>query len=355
MNIIFLANELNYTCGVTNHLLHLTHGLLEPGGFNIRIICGGGNGINRFGKHDIEIIQNKYFLHAGRSLPGYISAVKFLTGFVRKNKISILHSHNHYAANIAMRAAQFSEAVTIQTNHGLIKEQGKLKHFNARYYISINEHISEFITQNKISSEENTGFIRCGIPVPDTMPVKPGGTIRVIAASRFTPEKGLDTYIKAVSELSPAVKKKSEFLIAGSGELEHELKQLNQNLSAGVKFTGNITDMYDMLEKTHILVYPSRSDSEGFPAVITEAGACGNLVISSDFRGAGHVISGGVDGIIFNKNNHGKLKEILEEVILNFNDYNVHSEKFYGKIKDWFSLSEMIEKHIKFYNKCLEK
>jgi len=179
--------------------------------------------------------------------------------------------------------------------------------------------------------------------------------IKLIAASRFTNEKGLDTYIEAVSKVSPDTKNKAEFYLAGEGETEAELIKLNTITNAGIKFLGSVKDIYDLLRTTHILVYPSRSKSEGFPAIITEAGATNNLVISSDFDGAGYVITGNEDGFIFKQNDADALRDKLKNAINNYADYKSKSLKFYNKIKDRFNIDTMIDKHMELYEQCLKK
>jgi glycosyltransferase involved in cell wall biosynthesis len=354
LNILLLTNELRYTCGVTNHLLHLTEGLSKIKGNKLWIICGGGNGIDRFKDIKVKIITDERFLHQLRNLKHYASAIKFLISFILKNKIDILHSHSHYAASIAFDAARFTGTVTIQTNHGLIGYEGFLKHFRAKKYIAINEHIYDYLVQNKIAFKKNISFIRCGIPVPDSIPSKDINRLKVVAATRFIYEKGLDIYIEAVSKLDKDTKSKAEFFLAGDGELRSDLLIMNKEKGGNISYLGNLLDINDILELSHILVYPSRSSSEGFPAIITEAGANGLVVISSDFPGVGSVIKNNTDGIIFKMDDAADLTKKLTVVISKYDNYIPASKNLYSKIKDWFSLEKMINKHRELYTSCLK-
>ena len=355
MNVLLIANELRYTCGVTNHLLHLAKGLSETGKVKIWIACGGGNGINRFSDIDATIISDDVFLHLNRNFSNFLSAINSLVKIIKQNNIEILHSHSHYAANFAQRAAQLTGAVTIQTNHGIIADKGKLKHFNADNYIVINEHIFEHLRNTENIPAENISFIRCGITIPLERIEKNRERIKVIAASRFKHEKGLDIYINAVSKLDEYTRSKAGFYIAGEGELEADLQSLNKHMNAGVNFMGSIKDMYGILEQSHILVYPSRSRSEGFPAIITEAGACGNLVVSSDFDGVRFVIDDNTDGLIFPVDDDATLAGLLNLAINGFDAYSKMAESFHEKTKRLFSVDEMVQKHFELYKKCLVK
>lgn len=355
MNILFIVNELRYTCGVTNHILHLSKGLAETGKVKLSILCGGGNGLDRFNDINVNIVSDKRFFHRNRSIPQYISAITFLAKFIRKNKIEIVHSHTHYSANIARRASKIIRTVTIQTNHGLLRKKGRLKHFNSDKYIAINEHIYDYLLSNKIAEKNNISFIRCGIPIDKVAPAKGKENITVLAASKFSYEKGLDTFINAVSLLDNITKGKADFFIAGEGETESSLKELNNKLNSNIQFLGNVNDIYALLRKNHIFVYPSRSKSEGFPAVISEAGATANLVISSDFEGAAPVMKNNEDCIIFQRENPDDLMKKLAGVINNYTDYEGFALKFYNKVKELFDLKTMIDKHIILYENCLKR
>lgn len=353
INVLIIANELRYICGVTNHILHLSKGLAESGEVKLFIICGGGNGTNLFKDVNALLTIDKRFFHKGRNITNYFSAITFLAKFIRKNKIDIIHSHSHYAANIAANAVKLSKSKTVQTNHGILKSRGRLKHFNADKYIAINEHISDYLINTGAADKDNIEFIRCGIPVETSPAEKTSEKIKVIAASRFTYEKGLDVYIKAVSLLDDSAKSKAEFLLAGDGELESSLKELSNKLNSGINFTGSITNIYQLLKDTHILVYPSRSLTEGFPAIITEAAACNNVVISSKFYGSGYILKNNENALMFEHEDINSLVSLLEDVINNYNKFSGISFSLYSTIKDKFRIDTMIEKHLNLYKKMI--
>ncbi len=353
MNILFLANEIRYTCGVTNHLLYLTRGLSSLNNIKLFLICGGGDGQERFRDIDIEILTDKRFLHGKRDIYNYFNAIIFLKSFVKKNKINIIHSHSHYGANIAA-AAKKNQIRTIQTNHGILEYHGKLKHFSADKFIAINEHIYDYLLKNKIAPRGRIAFIRCGINIPFKPDKKTLSPIRILAASRFTRKKGLEIYIESVSNIKKGLKKNAEFLIAGEGELNDELRTLNEQLNAGIKFLGRVIDMDRLLSSTHIFVHPANSNTEGFPAVISEAGAHNNILISSDFRGIDSIVRNYENGFLFRINSVSELTGILENLLGNYSEYKPIALNLYEKIKVEFDLEKMIQKHLKLYKECLQ-
>ncbi len=352
-NLLLLVNELRYTCGVTNHILHLSSGLSLSGEAKVWIITGGGNGVNRFAGMDVNIITDERFLHSNRSFSGHVSAISFLVKFIRENNIDIVHSHYHYGAAIARRASKLCKIPAIQTNHGLLPEMGRLKHFNADKYVAINEHILEHLLSKKIAAEKDIYFIRCGIPVEKELPHKSDSQIRVIAASRFVEGKGVDTFIKAASLVNSKGSINASFTLAGEGVLEEELRALDNKLNAGVKFVGRILDMYTLLREAHILVFPGVSDNEGFPAIITEAGATGCVLVTSRFNAAGNILIDGENCRMFAPNDEKELSDILTECITNYEKMKPLAANLYEKIKKEYDLQTMIDKHLLMYKECL--
>jgi glycosyltransferase involved in cell wall biosynthesis len=120
-----------------------------------------------------------------------------------------------------------------------------------------------------------------------------------------------------------------------------------------IEFTGSVRELGNVLKDTHIFVYPSRSKREGFPAVITEAGANNNLLISSSFNGIEPVISNGENGLLFEPDNAEQLADLLVQTVNNFSEFSDMSLKFYTKVKELFSADLMIRKHTELYEKCL--
>lgn len=352
INVLHITNELRFTCGITNHLLNLVDGFNYADDVKLFIITGGGNGVNRFNNNRINIESNSNYFHENRSFRNFFKALVHLRQYIKENKIDIVHSHNHYAANIANNASYTCKIKTVQTNHGLLKPEGKLKHLIADKYVAINEHILEHIISQNICKPEDVKLIRCGIKFPDTKPVKNQSKLKIIAASRFTKEKGLDLFIKAVSKLDADIKSKCEFYIAGEGEEEKNLRQLDNKLNCGINFTGRIINLTDFLNQSHIFVFCGNSDLEGYPAVITEAASTGNLIISSDFLGYNSVLKDNENSLIFSKNCVEELTNRLNYGITSYSNLSNITGNAFTNLKILFDRDKMITELKNYYLKC---
>ena len=104
---------------------------------------------------------------------------------------------------------------------------------------------------------------------------------------RITPEKGLDTVLRA---LPPTL----ELVVAGDGS---ERARLEQESRRGVTFLGQIdaVDVPRLLRSARALVVPSRW-YEGQPRAIVEAFASGVPVVASRIGGLPELIEDGVNG-----------------------------------------------------------
>ncbi len=129
---------------------------------------------------------------------------------------------------------------------------------------------------------------------------------------------------------------------------------MNEDLNAGIKFLGRVNSLGDTLKDTHIFIYASRSKTEGFPAVITEAGAFNNLLITSDFDGVSSVVKDNVDALVFSVDDAGKLAELTTKAISEYSSLSKISEQFYFKVKELYDVDKMISKHEELYSQCLK-
>lgn len=350
MNILYLTNELNHADGVSAHLYNLISELKNKFRINISIICGGGNATDKFKDTGSEVIVNRTINHSSRNLKNFASAIIYVYKFARSDKTDIIHSHNHYTSNIAYRSSKFSGTKTVQTVHGIIPEEGRLEHLSGDNFITVNDHIYRSI-KPKLSNENKIELIYNGLEFRDEINIEINNKVKFLAASRLEPGKGLSTYIEAVSKLPVEYRNRAEFIIAGEGSLENELKILNNETGAGIIFPGMIRDMRKMYDEADVFVIPS--ESEGLPMSMLEAIASGSSIISSDFEGVESIITDGIDGTLFRMNDPVSLKEKLMAAIDNPDKLRIYSSALLKKAKVKFSISGMGLKHYNFYKRII--
>ncbi|MEO8209590.1 MAG: glycosyltransferase family 4 protein [bacterium] len=355
LNLLILTDELNYSDGVTSHLFYLLTELKKTNKLAIFLMYSGGDSGKRFIDSGINVLENKFLSHQNRSIKNFTRIILNVFNFSKKNKINIIHSHNHYAANIGHRVSKLISVRTIQTIHGLIPEAGRLSHFNAGKFISVSEPIVGYILKNKISSKENVKLIRHGVPLIENLKSKDVDCIKILCASRLVYEKGVDIFIRAVKIVANKCKGKAEFMIAGTGIYENELKSLCKDLGVEVTFLGNVKNIIELLMDTHIFVMPSRIKSEGFPMSIVEAGFTKNLIISSRFDSLDYFFKNGTDGLTFEINNYVELASKIIFALENPGEVNQMRENFYNEALKLFNVQNSAGKHLELYRECLSQ
>jgi glycosyltransferase involved in cell wall biosynthesis len=112
---------------------------------------------------------------------------------------------------------------------------------------------------------------------------------------RLSPEKGIDTLLRAWKELDGSVQLK----IVGDGPLEPEVRRAAANC-AGIEYVGRTPreEVLRLMRGASFLVFPSIW-YEGFPMTIVEAYASGLPVLASNLGTMASVVKDGVTGLHF--------------------------------------------------------
>src|SRR5215469_9528019 len=136
------------------------------------------------------------------------------------------------------------------------------------------------------------------VPLPDVEPYAHESGPFLLAAGRFTPQKGFDLLIRAfgsATALTPELK----LVIAGEGPEAQSLRDLAVELGLGarVSFPGRVSELSRLLKCAVAFILPSRY--EGFPNVLLEALALGVPCVATDCPGATREILGnGAYGLV---------------------------------------------------------
>ena len=348
-NILYIANELNEIDGVTNHVYILVKHISSLGGFKVFVLAGGGDKTEAFEKSNCATAVNPVLNHKSRTLRNFAGAIKYVRDFSKKNSVGIIHSHNHYAANIAFYGSKFLNAKTVQTNHGLFADTGRLNLHKADYHIVLTSEIFDYLRGVRGIKKQSMRLIRPGV---ENIFAKTGNKIpnSFHASSRFVKDKGLDKYIIAANEINRLHPGKYTFSISGRGDEELYLRRLNDSFGGAVKFT---KEYYDSLSAASVFVFASEGDSEGIPAVILEAVMAGCIVVSSDYKGAAEIFPPDYGEMFFNSGNADSLRGKMIFAADNTDSLIHKFEKLYKQVSDSYSVDRMIEGHVKLYEEIL--
>lgn len=164
-----------------------------------------------------------------------------------------------------------------------------------------------------------------------------GNKIRFIIIGYIEQRKGQDILLEAIKRLEPDIRQKAEFIFVGQNTslLAKDLIEAAGEISE-ITFTGPVdrSKINSLLGRADMLVCPSREDP--MPTVAAEAMMHNVPCLVSDTTGTVKYIRDGIDGLIFQSENAGQLKEILERCIqgefdlvqMGRNARNVYEEYF---------------------------
>ena len=159
-------------------------------------------------------------------------------------------------------------------------------------------------------------FIAGGLP-EDKIKVKPNFLLHdpgaregtgdfALYVGRLSPEKGLDTLLRAWQDL-----KNIPLTIAGDGPLMREIQVfIEKHKLNNVRILGRCPreEVFALIKKARFLVFPSEW-YEGFPMTIIEAFACGVPIIGSRLGSIEEIVQDGRTGLLFKPGNPDDLAE----------------------------------------------
>ena len=126
------------------------------------------------------------------------------------------------------------------------------------------------------------------------------GAFRVVLPARLLWDKGIAEYV-AAARLLQDEGRSIEFLLAGSPDRGNpaavDESTLSEWVAEGViRWLGHVEDMPTLYRSVDAVVLPSYR--EGLPTGLTEAGASGLPLVTTDVPGCREVVTDGVDGLL---------------------------------------------------------
>ena len=159
------------------------------------------------------------------------------------------------------------------------------------------------------------------------------------------PRKGLQVLIDSlaiVARFIPNVK----YLIAGPGDSEEFLKQLNPQLQSRIEFLGRLSDQEkeSFLKSVDVYVAPN-TGGESFGIILTEALSAGTAVVASDIPAFKAVLENGEVGALFKNQDSADLAKVIVGLLRDderrkklANNGKLSAQKY-----DWQVVAEQIE------------
>ena len=243
----------------------------------------------------------------------FIRQVRGFAGYLKDNRIDLIHSHDFYTNVFGMAAATLARTparVTSKRESGglrsssqdlvekaalglsdaiLVNSRAVMDHLASRGIASRKMHL--IYNGTDIDSFENP---RAEFKLAPSLP---NGRLITLVANLRHSVKNVPMFLR-VSKRVATVHPDAHFVIAGEGELEPELKNLAAELQVAdrVHFIGRCDNVPALLNASYACVLTS--SAEGFSNSLIEYMAAGRPVVATDVGGASEAVQESLTGFI---------------------------------------------------------
>lgn len=343
--------------GVQTHMKDLAEYLISEGHY-VSVLAPVG---------DDSIRVEDYVVNAGKpiSIPVNGSVARVLFGplassrakqWIAAGDFDLLHLHEPAIPSLSLLACSAAEGPIVGTFHVSTPKK------KAIYAIGpILEPIVEKLTARIAVSELARSTLKAHFDT-DAVVIPNGIDGQKYANAKVNPEysapnsigfmgrfeeprKGLQVLIDSlaiVARFIPNVK----YLIAGPGDSEEFLKQLNPQLQSRIEFLGRLSDQEkeSFLKSVDLYVAPN-TGGESFGIILTEALSAGTAVVASDIPAFKAVLENGEVGALFKNQDSADLAKVIVGLLRD--DERRKKLASNGKLSaqkyDWQVVAEQIE------------
>ena len=356
--------------GSERQAVQLTRLLKADGAVNVLVAALNKEGvlldeIERLGLPEIPEFKLASFYDIN-----FLKQLKKCAGFLRENKIEIVHTHDFYTnvfgitaarlARVPLKIASKRETEGMRsTAQNIIERQI----FKAADRITVNSEavknylVTDGISPNKINVIYNgLDLERLTPKITDRKTIceelnLPGDKkikyITLVANLRHE-VKNQPMFLRAAQRISKTFPE-AHFVLAGEGELKESLENLAEEL--GVKknthFTGRCEKVPELLSISYICVLTSRA--EGFSNAILEYMAAGKPVLATNVGGASEAVIEGKTGFLIDSDDDEMLANRLKELLEDEEKAARFGEKGREVARQKFSIEAQLKKTLELY------
>jgi glycosyltransferase involved in cell wall biosynthesis len=277
-----------------------------------------------------------------------------MSQIVRKDKISIIHSHHRWSSFIAFFVSRMMRIPLVTTYHAIHHGKKRLSIWGDKI-ISVSEDAKKHLMEYFNASPQNIAVIHNGICIPeltcDESLSEGAYTLEhpVIAnVARMSPEKDQESLFFAMKKVvtkHPGAR----LLMVGRGPLENSLRALAEDLGIyhNVEFLGEVEDMDKIFRKTDILVISSLT--EGLPIAVLEALAYSKPVVATNVGDIPFVVINRKTGYTVSPKDPEQLADAISYTLSNRDIARMFGRNGRELIKDKFNVERMTSENEKVY------
>ncbi len=315
-----------------------------------------------YGARFQECVGNNQFLPIPQrkfTLTAFLQLIRF----IKKNKITIIHSHGKGAGIYARFAALCTKATSVHTFHGIHLPQNtiaKCLYATLERFLCAISKTCIAVSDDEAQEARALGFapahvttIHNGVFIPHALPEKDlARPFKILHVSRFDKKQknSLFVYDIALELQKKELLSQCIFILVGDGE---ELAPLQQKIeSAGLghyfEVQGKQESVTPFYQEAHCLLSTSRW--EGLPLAVLEAQAWGVPAVVSNVVGNREAIKDKTTGLLFPINKAEDAATSMETILKSNDTWQHMRSEAHTRIKKNFSVAAMAERTANIYH-----
>lgn len=224
--------------------------------------------------------------------------------------------------------------------------------------IAVSESVKRDLCTNRKIPADRVTVIRSGVDlIPEAEIRTPLGSGRIPVIGTACPletTKGLPFFLGAAAKVL-ATGRDVEFLVAGAGPEESNLRRLTRELGIGsrVTFVPYLLDFAPSLQAMDIFVLPSLQ--QGLGTIMLEAMALGRPVIATRVGGAYSVVHDHITGLLVPPSNSGELADRMIELLGDPSKARTIGQAARQMVATEYPLDGMVSKTAELYRQSINQ
>jgi len=352
LNVLLLAGRFEVR-GSSAYTLRLAEHLPDHG-FQARIICTNAENVAPGRRSTLGIEERAYL-----QTPALRRVVlEKLRAELSENRPDLIHVQSRdVLAEGSWLAGKLNCPLVLSVHDYLrLKEHLRLDRRYAKRIIAVSRSVKTELLKQIAVPENIVTVIHCGVEISDTVespPVLDPGHVPVVGtAGPLEAVKGLPFFLGAAQKVL-AIQEGVEFLIAGAGPEEANLRRLSRELkiSEQVTFMPSLFDFSTSLAALDIFCLPSLR--QGLGSIMLEAMALGKPVIASAIGGVDSVIRDNETGLMVPPSDSGQLARRIQDLLKDPVRARAVGEAGRHLVRTEFRVDTMVRKTAELYQEVL--
>lgn len=305
--------------------------------------------------------------HLQRSGTFDLAAIRAFAGFLRRERIEIVHAHSTSLFFGAVAGALAGARVIWHAHSGKLATSGRsplpyrIAFWKASAAIGVTEPLAEWARRNlgldPAHARYIPNFLREPPPGEPARDLPGAAGRRIVLVANFRPEKNHRFVIETMRRVADRIPDAALLLVGASPDRAYleslEALRHRLGLDAHVYFLGQRFDIPAVLRACDVAVIGS--SSEGLPIALLEYGLARKAVVSTDVGQCGEVLAGGERGILVPSGDGERFAEGIVRLLESERERRRFGERLYNGIQGKYNERAVIGEVTALYDLVLKR